>query len=432
MRVLLVQRRLRDERSYLDELRELARVAGYDPVLEIEQIRKPDAKYHIGSGKVREIARIIKDLNIEKVIFYNELKPSQVHNLMKAWKVEVIDRFQLILEIFSKRAGTKEAKLQIELAKLRRDLSFIREQISLMKRGEYPGFLSGGGYKVDAFYDYVNRRIAKIEKELREIRRKKHILRKKRTSCGFPTAVLTGYTGAGKTTIFNRMTGYEGYIDGRPFATLSTKIKRINILGRKILLADTIGFIENLPSLLVEAFYTTLEEIVYADLVILVMDASVKKAEFERKFNASVNILENLGVSLGDVLYVLNKIDLVDSDKLALLQDIIRDRIGKVETVAISALKGIGFAAFERKILSMLRNYLRVTLKLPADNDGIDFLFKRIYPLAYVDFLGFNEGTVNLIIEGTRDSIRRILCEIENRGGVVEAISRGCGIEARA
>ncbi|RLE83975.1 MAG: hypothetical protein DRJ41_03945, partial [Thermoprotei archaeon] len=140
-RVLLVQRRRREERNMLYELRELAEAAGYRVVGEIEQVRAPDSSYNIGIGKVREIARIIKDKGVNKVIFFNELKPVQAYKLRKEWGIDVIDRYELILEIFAKRAGSREAKLQIELAKLKRDLSMTKEWINLAKRGELPGFM---------------------------------------------------------------------------------------------------------------------------------------------------------------------------------------------------------------------------------------------------------------------------------------------------
>ena len=417
-RVLLIQRRYKGEKRRLDELRELAMAAGYLPVLEIEQIREPCSKYQIGPGKVKELTKIIKEKNINKVIFYNELKPNQVHNLMKEWGVEVIDRFQLILEIFEKRAGSKEAKLQIELARLKRELSFIKERIHLAKKEEFAGFLGGGRYAIDAYYRHVISRIAKIERELRKIRRRKKERIKARRNAGLSTISLTGYTGAGKTTLFNKLTGEQGYIDGKPFATLSTTTRKINLLGRKVLISDTIGFIEDLPPLLIDAFYTTLEEIAMADLVLLLVDGSENYREIERKVNASMEALETVGVAKSNVIGVLNKIDLIRSrdelvEKMELLKDYINSPI-----VPISAVYGINLDYLKKVIITKLPNYTRAIIKLPLDGVSKSVISK-ILDNACILGEQINGSYIELTVESKKDWLLKFSGVVNEVGGSI-------------
>ncbi|HEX9261339.1 MAG TPA: GTPase HflX, partial [Candidatus Bathyarchaeia archaeon] len=164
-----MQRRLNTEESTLDELEKLAESAGYDVVATLEQTRRPDARYQIGAGKVEELAALVKEKGVEKVLFDNPLRSIQSYNLAKATGVEAIDRFQLILEIFTKRATTTEAQLQIQLATMKYELAHAKEKVRLVKRGEQPGFMGLGAYEADVYHDAVKRQLHTIQKKLAKI-----------------------------------------------------------------------------------------------------------------------------------------------------------------------------------------------------------------------------------------------------------------------
>ncbi|MEM1697342.1 MAG: GTPase HflX [Thermofilaceae archaeon] len=405
--VILVERRRRSEKSLLYELKDLAEAAGYVVVDVVSQVRDPDPKYNIGAGKVAMLAELVRSKGAKKVIFFNELKPHQAYNLMKELKVDVIDRFDLILEVFSKRAGSKEAKLQIELAKLSRELSFAREWLRLAKIGELHGFMGGGEYAIDTYYKHVRRRIAKIKDELAKLRaRKAERWRRRSIDSGLYYLALTGYTGAGKTTLFTALTGQAAYVDGKPFATLSTKMGRAIIEGRPVIVSDTVGFIDCLPPQLLDAFYTTLGEVVLADLVLLVYDASEELGEIERKLTAGLTTLQSLGVDRNRILAVANKVDLISEDELRGALEI-AGRLG-LEPIAISARTGFGLDALKRSILDKLPNYAVAEIELPTADD-LSKLSKQIYIRQIIE----DNGRIKAIVEGREEWLRAFISRLE-------------------
>ena len=343
----------------------MARTLGYDVVMRITQVRAQDPRYNIGPGKVEELARIVKELDVKKVIFFNELKPSQVFNLQEKLGVEVVDRFQLILEIFAQHAGSREAKMQIELARLKYELPRMREWIRRAKMRELPGFTRGPeGYQIDFHYRAIVKRISKIQRELEEIRRRKQLQRRVRTRVGLPVVVLTGYTNAGKTTLFNRLAKESKPVSNAPFSTLATVTRLVDVYGRKILLSDTIGFIDALPPLLIESFYTTLEELVYADLLLLVVDASEESSEIKRKLEASLKALSEVGVLDKPTIVVLNKIDRISEEELEKRVELVK--LYYRDVVAISAKRGIGIEELKRALYRKVGKYVRLKIRIPT------------------------------------------------------------------
>jgi len=388
----------------LEELKALAHAAGYEVVGTILQRRKEDPRYNIGRGKAEELRDYVKGYGVDSVIFFNELKPLQVLNLREMLGVKVIDRFQLILEIFARHAGSKEAKLQIELARLKYELPRVREWVRRAKMRELPGFLRGpGSYQVDVYYRAIRRRIIRIRKELENIRKRKLIQRKMRDRIGFPTLVLTGYTNAGKTTLFNRLAKESKPVSASPFSTLATVTRLTDIYGRKVMVSDTIGFIDKLPPLLIEAFYTTLEEIRLADLLLLVIDSSEPPSEIERKLNASSEALKEVGVIDKPTIAILNKVDMLDESEL-------RERMALVSkyhdvVVPISAITGMGIDELKKAIYDNLPKYGRMSLKVSSFDD-----LKVLDDVKFVQIKSIKELDDGLLleIEGPEETLMRI------------------------
>ncbi|HKM60492.1 MAG TPA: GTPase HflX, partial [Candidatus Bathyarchaeia archaeon] len=322
----MVQRRLNREESSLPELKRLAESAGYVVVDEMEQTRLPDSRYQIGAGKVEELAQMVQEKGADKVIFDNQLKTRQTYNLAKATHVEVIDRFQLILEIFTKRATTTEAQLQIQLATLRNELKHSKEKVRLAKGSEQPGFMGLGAYEADVYSDAIKRQVQTISKKLTRIREKRVLQRERRTELGFLTISLAGYTKSGKSSLFNALTEATTIVDKALFTTLSTTTRIMEFSNRKFLLTDTVGFIDRLPISLIEAFHSTLEETIFSDLIILLLDLSEPMESIEKKHNVCLETIDRLGASGIPTITALNKIDLLSEDERTQKIEALKDK----------------------------------------------------------------------------------------------------------
>jgi len=352
--------------NILKETISLAETAGYYVLKVFTQARsRPDSRYYLGRGKIGEVKKYINELDEDirknvKIIVNGRTKPNQLYNIMRELNVEAIDRVLLILEIFNLHAGSKEAKLQIELATLSYQLPLLKEWVRLSKLGELPGFLSSGGYKIDSYYYMVRRRISKIKKELEWVRERRKILRDRRRIIGLPLIVITGYTSAGKTTLFNTLTGSCKPIGSEPFTTLSPKAKGVEINGLKTIISDTVGFIDKVPIEIIEAFYSTLEEIVDADLILLIVDISEGEGEILRKIKGSIKVLEDIGGLDVPLIVIANKIDLIkDEDeikhKVSKLSEYLKSTIKRtIPIVSISACKGCNLEALKDEILKVL------------------------------------------------------------------------------
>ncbi|MFP3157352.1 MAG: GTPase HflX [Caldivirga sp.] len=347
-------------RSKIDEFRMLAEVAGYSVKDVIVQRRVPDSRFYVGAGKLKEIKELIND-EVGYLIAYHQLKPSQSFNLSRELGINVMDRVKLILEIFDSRAGDAEAKLQIRLAELRYTLPMIKEYIRLSKRGEQIGFHGLGEYGAETYYKHALRQIASIRRRLQAIKAMRDVHIVKRRDKGIPEVVLTGYTMAGKTTLFNKLTGEDKYIDGKAFATLSTYSRLVNFNGKYAVVTDTVGFIDDLPPVLIESFYSTIREIAYADLILLLIDSSDPLPEVRRKLSSSVTILNNIGVPMSKVIPVFNKIDQVNEySSLANLAS----EFNLSTPLFISAKNNIGLDSLKSRVAQELKDYVTVRLNL--------------------------------------------------------------------
>jgi GTPase len=363
---------LNREESSLDELKRLAEAAGYTVVGTLEQTRPPDARYQIGAGKVEELAQMVNETGAGKIIFDNNLKTRQTYNLAKATKVEVIDRFQLILEIFTNKATTTEAQLQIQLATVRNELKHAKEKVKLAKGSEQPGFMGLGAYEADVYRDAIKRQVQTILKKLTKIREKRILQRDRRTELGFLTISLAGYTKAGKSSLFNALTEASVEVDKALFTTLSTTTRIMEFSNRKFLLTDTVGFIDRLPLSLIEAFLSTLEETIFSDLIILMLDLSEPMEKIEKKYNVCLETIDRLGASGIPTITALNKIDLINDaeqeQKLQFLEEKTRN------PVAISAKCKINLDVLREKILKILENYVEAQFSVPLTNKAMPFI----------------------------------------------------------
>ncbi|MEM2248395.1 MAG: GTPase HflX [Candidatus Bathyarchaeia archaeon] len=407
----------------MDELRSLAEAAGYEVVGIIEQVRRPHPKYHIGPGKARELAQMVKDLGAERVIFGNELKIVQVYNLAKLTGVEVIDRLQLILEIFVRRASTREAKLQIELARLQYELANAREKVRLAKMGEQPGFHGLGKYEADVYYETVRRQVHKIRERLEEIRRTREIHRIRRAEMGLPTISLAGYTNSGKSTLFNALTKENVPVDSSVFTTLSTVTRAIDILGERMLITDTVGFIDRLPITLIEAFRSTLEETIFSDLILLVVDVSEPLSDILRKLSASLKIIWEIGASGIPLIVALNKIDLISPEDLNEKMKRLGEIYGHLKLVPISALHGINLDVLKAEIARILRRYVRARFTLPVAQESSSLL-SWIFETANVHEITYNSDVMSIYLSAPPEVIDKIRSRIERLGGRLEQDGR--------
>ena len=326
----------------LAELTALAATAGAEVAGQLIQSRLvPEAATLVGSGKVRELADLAEALNADLVLFDHDLTPTQQRNLERALDRKVIDRTQLILDIFAKRARTREGQLQVELAQLDYLLPRLTGHGTEMSRlGGGIGTRGPGETKLETDRRRISRRMRKIKEDLERVRGHRSVQRKQRQGVPLATAVIVGYTNAGKSTLFNLLTGSDVSADARLFATLDPTIRAVTLPShRKVLLSDTVGFIRNLPPSLIQAFRATLEEVTEAALLVHVADAAAHAAP--QQVAEVQKVLAELGCEKTPQLLVMNKADLFSEASQA---EAAGGRIsgGQVRTVSVSARTGEG------------------------------------------------------------------------------------------
>jgi GTP-binding protein HflX len=385
------------------EIEELAFSLGLEVVATLLQKRhSADPETFLGRGKLEEAQNLADSVNASTILVNAALKPAQMFNLVRAFRRhsgeerDVYDRTRLILEIFTERAHSQEARLQVELARLRYELPLVRESIHLLRHGERPGFLGGGAYAVDQYQDMIKRRMVRITADLARVSRERDVRRKHRRRGGFNLVSLAGYTNAGKSSLLQVLAGEKTLVENRYFSTLGTMTRRIaeepggppgaghrgssGGLRRETLVTDTVGFIEDLPPWLVEAFHSTLEEIALADLILLVVDISDALPELRRKIKTSLRVLWEFQAPKRTpdfrrpptpILVVFNKADLVDPDVAA-------ERVGSLlaeglldeHHVLVSAKNREGWPELRRAIDELLPQPVAVEMEIPASADA--------------------------------------------------------------
>lgn len=350
------------------ELAELARTAGSTIVGEGRQkLESISPATFIGTGKAGEFAATCRESNVDTVIFDDELSPAQTRNLEKVFDCTVLDRTALILDIFAQRARTREGKLQVELAQLQYLLPRLtRYWTHLSRQRGGVGAMGGEGEsQLEVDRRKISERILKLDEELVLVRRQRATQREGRQRNQWPLASIVGYTNAGKSTLFNQLTGAAVLAEDKLFATLDPTTRRLRLpTNQNVLLSDTVGFIRKLPTRLVEAFKATLEEVVEADLLLHVVDCSHPQAEDQiRAVNA---VLEEIHAGDKPIVLVLNKIDRAEPDLVA------RWLMQHPRAVAVSARTGEGFKALMAELgtaLRPVRNY--VQLAIPHEQSAV-------------------------------------------------------------
>jgi GTP-binding protein HflX len=368
----------------LEEAVGLARAIDLDVVFSgVAPVGEIRPATYLGRGKVDEIAGLAKSLEAGIVVVDGALSPVQQRNLEKAWNAKVLDRTALILEIFGRRAHTKEGALQVEHAHLTYQKSrLVRTWTHLERQRGGFGFLGGPGEtQIETDRRLIEERVARIEDELEKVKRRRKLHRDSRARVPYPIVALVGYTNAGKSTLFNRMTRASVLEADMLFATLDPTLRAVTLpSGLKIILSDTVGFISELPTMLVAAFRATLEEVVEADVILHVRDISHEDAEAQS--NDVAEVLGALGIDPNDqdrLVEVWNKLDRLDADGRARLQNLAERRPSRQRPVLVSALTGEGIDGLTRTIearLGLRRTVLDLLLD-PADGAGVSWLHRH-------------------------------------------------------
>jgi len=383
------ERALRDAQARLEEAVGLTAAIHLDVVqAQIAPLGRPTPATLLGTGKVDEIGVLAKAEEPEVIIVNAHLTPVQQRNLEQAWKSKVLDRTAVILEIFGERAATREGRLQVELAHLNYQRSrLVRSWTHLERQRGGFGFLGGPGEsQIESDRRLIAERIVRIKAELDKVKRTRSLGRQARKKVPFPVVALVGYTNAGKSTLFNRLTESEVLAKDLLFATLDPTMRGVKLpRGTRIILSDTVGFIADLPTELVAAFRASLEEVLEADIIVHVRDAAHDESAAQKA--DVLKVLEELGVPEDrPLLEVLNKIDLLEPEQRRGLLD----RNGRGEEVAVSALSGEGvadlLAAFEARVT---RGNITATLKLDAaDGGALAFAYRHAQVLDRKDRAG--------------------------------------------
>ena len=395
-----------DADESLAELRTLAESAGAKVVGEILQRRdRPDPATLIGAGKLEEIAGAAAAANADVLLFDHDLSPSQQRNIEKIIQRRVIDRTQLILDIFARHARTREGQLQVELAQLHYMLPRLAGHgIEMSQLGGGIGTRGPGETKLETDRRKIARRVRNVEQQIENVRRIRGQQRQRRESAPVATVALVGYTNAGKSTLFNALTQAKVLESPRMFATLDPTIRGVELPSkRKVLLSDTVGFIRSLPHTLVSAFRATLEEVQRASLILHVSDAS-NRLSAEQDAQVEI-VLKELEAEKKPRLRVMNKIDLLDDEVAQSLQaDVMREASN---TVYVSAVEGTGLDKLLARIDAMIEEdaVSRVRLRVPQKEGKILAMLEakaRIYSRKYKD------GAVELEVEAPASVVRRV------------------------
>ena len=323
----------------VSEAEGLCEAAGCKILHLIKQEFLSSPKFGLSGGKIDDLKNLVTKMRPDIIVFDEVMKPSQNYNLAAELKIQVLDRESLILEIFESRSTSTESKMQVKLAQLRYEMSRAREKVRLSKMGEQPGFMGIGKFEVDVYYNDIKNRMVSVRAKLQKAGKQRELHRQSRKRIGFRTISLAGYTSAGKTTLFNSMTGEKNEEDHKLFTTLTTTVRNFKLDREWVLISDTVGFISKLPAYLIEAFKSTLEELTFTDIVIVMIDTNEKNNELKKKFSSCYKTLMELGVKRQNMLFAFNKTELMnDTEILEKVKHL--DLLESKNWIAVSAKSG--------------------------------------------------------------------------------------------
>ena len=305
-----------DKDEVINEALALCDSAGYRVSQIIKQKFLQRQKFGISQEVVTRLQEMSEKYRPDVIVFDEILKPSQNYNLASELHRNILDRETLILEIFESRASSSESKLQVMLAKMRYEMARAKEKVRLAKKGEQPGFLGIGKFEVDVYSNDIKHRMETVKSKLKKAGKQRELHRQARRRVGLKTISLAGYTSAGKTSLFNKLTGEKKLQGDELFTTLSTTIRRFTVNQKVLLISDTVGFISKLPAYMIEAFKSTLEELIYADIVVLIIDVNDSLFTLKKKFMSCKKTLSEIGVEQDNIVYALNKADLVNENEI--------------------------------------------------------------------------------------------------------------------
>jgi len=336
-----------------EEIRELAKAAGYVLADLITQKRVVKSEYGVGVGKAEELRDLISKNGSKVLIVDEELTSSQAYKLATVTRAEVVDRDRLILNIFARRATTTEAKLQVQLAELKYEMPRARDAVRYSVSGERAGFMGMGETMVDIKFRALKKRMGFIKEKLEKAESNRNLHRVERRKLHLPFVSLAGYTSSGKTTLFNKLTAESREESPGLFTTLTTTMRAVSFSDprKKIMLSDTVGFISRLPTYMVESFKSTLEELTYADLILLILDCSEDRESIAIKLRSCLETLDGLGVDPKRILLLLNKIDRLEGPSLHQLGS--DELFAGLSIMKISALKGDGLRQLKNRITAL-------------------------------------------------------------------------------
>ncbi len=350
----------------LDELEELVATAGGEVVHKfVQKVDKINTGHYLGKGKVQELKEMVTELEATGVVCDDELTPMQMRNLEEILDTKVLDRTMVILDIFAQRARSREGKIQVEMAQLRYKLTRLTGKgVELSKLAGGIGTRGPGEQKLETDRRYIRDRINQLKQELKEVEKHRGLLRERREKVGTPVIAIVGYTNAGKSTLLNALSGSDIYVENQLFATLDPTTRKVLLpSGSEVMVTDTVGFIKKLPHHLVKAFYSTLEETKYADIVLHVIDSSSPQIDSQQKVVHET--LQMLGANEKPIIAVLNKTDVCQADSVHVLTPV-------DSQVKISAKTGENLEELLEQIEVLLHDRLeKIELLIPYEDGSI-------------------------------------------------------------